>query len=157
MGTDLRQTLGWLGVIMVVVGWAAGLPQFVSAEMPHSLVKLGVVQQQFQTDALCTLVHQHQVIWVDAYAQQAIWMNLDGKDVQLLPQSSENSNTSLFKEGDRLIRIEWGAMETVPPPGKMGMDGTIYKHAKLTISKGSQSVTLPVTGGCDGGGANWGR
>lgn len=142
----IARLLGGIAIIL-------GLAQFVRAKTPEPFLQVGAVQKQFATDALCTLVYRHQIIWIDA--QDEVWMNLEGRDERLLPQAAKSPKISSFKAGDRLIHIQWGISEAVPAPGKMGMDGTIYKNAKITITKGAQSFTLPVTGGCDGG-ANWG-
>jgi hypothetical protein len=146
---------------IVALGSLCLAPGFViadalNAKTSSAFPRIGKVTKVFQTDATCAFTHRNQLIFVDLYPENEFWMNLNGKDVKLVPLLAKNGIYK-FQFAKTLILIKYGsAIEEVPPPGKIGMDGIIFKKAKITLINESKKATLNIKGGCDGG-AEYGR
>lgn len=110
---------------------------------------VGAVKKEF-TDAVCTLEYQKKYIFIDYYPEpeNEFWVNLDGKDVQLTSAKEIGQGIVQFKAGDLTVTVDYGPGEEWPPPGKIGMDATIYKKAKITFAKGTQFYRLKAEGAC---------
>jgi hypothetical protein len=123
------------------------IPSTIQAKYKPSFT-IGNIQKEFPTDALCTFQKGKKWIFIDAYSSNEFWTNLNGQDTPLTWVQKIDDDSYEYKTGDLTVIVDYGPGIETPPPGKRGMDGTLYPKAKITFKKGIETQKIKVNGAC---------
>lgn len=123
------------------------MPSDVIAKSKPSFI-IGDVKKEFSTDALCTFNKGKKLIFIDYYPQNEFWTNLNGQDIPLTWVQKIDDDSYEYKADDLTVIVDYGSGIKTPPPGKIGMDGTLYPKARITFKKGDEVQKIKVYGAC---------